>query len=305
VWEVIAGDPAGRREMLPLRLMGAVHRLVLEGQAPALARHYPSVGGDGDAAATWPAFRAVVAQQAGAVRELLARPVQTNEVGRAAVLLGGFLTVAAETALPLRVLELGASAGLNLRWDHFRYQLGGGAAWGNPDSPVRLTAALSGGRPPLDAPVRVAERGGCDRAPVDPLDEEGRLTLLSYAWPDQRDRLDNLRGALELAGRVPVALERAGAGDWLERVLSRPAPGTATVVFHSIVWLYLPDAERTRVAGALEEAGGQAGAAAPLAWLRMEPGEDQTELRLTCWPGGLERLLATAHYHGRDARWLV
>ena len=32
---------------LALRLMGAVHLLVLEGRAPSLARHYPSVGGGG------------------------------------------------------------------------------------------------------------------------------------------------------------------------------------------------------------------------------------------------------------------
>src|SRR5207302_152409 len=46
-WEVLKGhhaDPRG--SMLGLRLMGAVHRLVLEGAAPELARFYASVGGD-------------------------------------------------------------------------------------------------------------------------------------------------------------------------------------------------------------------------------------------------------------------
>ena len=41
---------------MALRLMGNVHRLVLEGRAPALAAHYPSAGGDGDAMRAWPAF---------------------------------------------------------------------------------------------------------------------------------------------------------------------------------------------------------------------------------------------------------
>src|SRR3954466_2648528 len=36
-----------------LRLMGATHRLALAGEAPALAAHYPTTGGDGDAAAAW------------------------------------------------------------------------------------------------------------------------------------------------------------------------------------------------------------------------------------------------------------
>src|SRR3954462_11270171 len=56
-WELLAGraaDPPG--SMLALRLMGAVHRLVLERRAAGLAAHYPSVGGDGDASAAWPQF---------------------------------------------------------------------------------------------------------------------------------------------------------------------------------------------------------------------------------------------------------
>ncbi len=67
---VLAGhedDPGG--SVPPLRLMGAVHRLVLGGEAPALAAHYPSVGGDGDAEAAWPLVRELL----GTARDELAR----------------------------------------------------------------------------------------------------------------------------------------------------------------------------------------------------------------------------------------
>src|SRR5215212_10897837 len=84
-----------------LRLMGATHRLALSGEAPALAAHYPSTGGDGDADAAWPALLDLLPVS-------LDRAVQTNEVGRSAALLGGFLTVADRTGLGLRLLELGA-----------------------------------------------------------------------------------------------------------------------------------------------------------------------------------------------------
>src|SRR5438045_3293862 len=115
-----------------LRLLGATHRLALTGEAPGLAAHYPTTGGDGDAEAAWDAFIKLVD-----AREItLERPVQTNEVGRSAALLGGFLLVAQETGLGLRVLELGASAGLNLLWDRFRYEA---ADWpfGDAASPAR------------------------------------------------------------------------------------------------------------------------------------------------------------------------
>src|SRR5947199_10373142 len=45
-WQVLHGHEADPPDSVPaLRLMGAVHRLVLAGQAPELARDYPSVGG--------------------------------------------------------------------------------------------------------------------------------------------------------------------------------------------------------------------------------------------------------------------
>jgi hypothetical protein len=142
VWAVLQGheeDPSD--SALALRLMGAVHRLVLRGDAPELAAHYPSAGGRPHD--PWPAFRAVLERHAAELRTLVENPVQTNEPGRCAALLGGFLEVARQTGPPLRLLEVGASAGLNLRFDRYRYELGR-STWGPPNSLVRLTARVSG-----------------------------------------------------------------------------------------------------------------------------------------------------------------
>ena len=76
---------------LALRLLGSVHRLVLERRAGDLAAFYPSVGGTWDAEGGWPAFRRLLEEQPETVREWLDRPPQTNEVGRAAALMGGLL----------------------------------------------------------------------------------------------------------------------------------------------------------------------------------------------------------------------
>ena len=105
-------------------MMAAIHRLVLQDRLPQLAPHYPSVGGDGDAALAWPLFREALTEPGAEIRRLIAGGCQTNEVGRSAALLGGFLEVAHRTRLPLRILEIGASAGLNLRWDRYRYEVG-------------------------------------------------------------------------------------------------------------------------------------------------------------------------------------
>ena len=42
------------RQAVPLRLLGGLHRLALDGRAPTLRRFYPSTGGTLDAAAAWP-----------------------------------------------------------------------------------------------------------------------------------------------------------------------------------------------------------------------------------------------------------
>ncbi len=289
--------------MLQLRLLGAVHRLALTGEAPALAAHYPSTGGDGAVEPLWEAFRTTVADKLPRLRELIERPVQTNEVGRSRALACGFLLLARTTGLPLRLLELGSSGGLNLRWTHFRYE-SGRFVFGDPDSPVRFVDFHEGAELPAAPPrVEVVERAGCDERPVDVTKADGRDTLRSYTWADQLDRFRDLEGALEVAQAVPARVERSAALPWLTRRLAEPAPGACTVVFHSIVMQYVDPDERAAIDALFERAGARATADAPLARLALEPANDYANLRLTVWPGGREELLAECGYHGLPVRW--
>jgi hypothetical protein len=192
--------------------MGAVHRLVLRGEAPRLAAQYASAGGRPDT--PWPAFVEVLRDHRDELQRLVNHPVQTNEPNRCAALLGGFLEIARATERPLRLLEVGASAGLNLRFDRYRYELGN-QAWGPAESPVTIRARLTAGTPPLGARLEIAARAGCDARPVDPRTDDGRLTLLSYVWADQIERVERLRAALAVAAELEMPVERAGAADWI------------------------------------------------------------------------------------------
>jgi len=300
-WEIMRGREADPRfSVLGLRLLGAVNRLALTGREPRLAAAYE----EGRAGEAWRRLEDVLRRNSAELRDSIDRPVQTNEVGRCAALIFGFLAVAGETGLPLRLLEVGASAGLNLRWDRFRYE-GNGFAWGPVDSPLTLAVELDGeAAPELPGAVEVTARRGCDAAPVDPTTEEGELTLLTYIWPDQAERIARMRAALEVARAEPVTLERASAAAWAERMLAEPAPGQATVIYHSIVSQYLSDAEREALFGAIRAAGERATPDAPLAWLRMEPADDRADLELTLWPGGEDRRLARVGYHGSPVQLL-
>src|SRR5690606_38619973 len=148
------GDP--KADALALRLAGGLHALVLSGDAPCLAAAYPGGARADDPAALRAAIAMSLEAHADFILTFLARPPQTNEVGRAAALRGGFLTVAAATGLPLRLCEIGASAGLNLHWDAYAYDLAG-TTFGPPDRPLSLRPAWQGPLPPL-LPVAVPSR---------------------------------------------------------------------------------------------------------------------------------------------------
>jgi hypothetical protein len=218
--------------------------------------------------------------------------------------MGGFLLTAQKTGLPLRLFEIGSSAGLNLLWDHYRYEFGGWH-WGNPESPVQIASTLLEGQPPLNVLAHVVERCGCDLNPLDPSSVEDCLTLMSYVPPDQVCRVNLLKNALSLARTVPVSVEKADAIEWLRRQLANRRTGVATVLFHSFVMQYISAAGLAEFKRLITEAGSNASEAAPFAWLYMDHGKSQPEVRLTFWPGGTEYLLATAENHGQRIRWLA
>ncbi len=303
---ILAGhedDPS--RDAVPLRLLGGLHRLVLDGRAPELRRWYPSTGGSWDAANAWPEILRTATRHTDPLRAALDQPPQTNEVGRSAALIGGLLRINHGIGLPIRLFEVGASAGLNMRPDHYHYLYGGGR-WGPVDSPVTIDDAWRGVLPPDDA-VRIVERNGYDIAPIDVTGADGEMTVLSYVWPDQHARLERLRGAIAVARKVPARLHRSTAAEAAARVTL--AEGTLTVLWHSITWQYLSDREQAAVGDAIDALAAQADRRSPLAHLSLEPARGgpgapiKFLVRARRWPGGEPAVLAECHPHGPPVSW--
>lgn len=329
-----------------LRMTGALNALVLDGHAPELAALHPTAGSgpvaqgaggsgaDAVAGATagttadaevdaevhaapiadprrsalFAAARRTLAAQGARVAEFISHAVQTNEVQRSAVLAPGLLHVAARTGASLRIREIGASGGLNLLWDRYRYRLGA-AHWGDPDAAVRLTPQWEGPVPELPAAVEVTERRGVDIHPLDFRDDAVVRRGLAYIWPDQAQRVANFQAAVRVLRATDQQVEAGDAADWLPTVLT-PLDGIATVVCHSIMWQYMPPATRDRVEAAIRDAGAAATPHAPLAWLRYEPlrGGPDFELTLDLFSGPQRpprERLAWVHPHGASVRWLA
>ncbi len=303
---ILAGheDDAGRLA-LPLRLLGGLHRLALDDRVPALRRWYPSTGGQWDAQAGWPDIALAASEHAEELRAALDQPPQTNEVGRSAALIGGLLILDRQFALPVRLFEIGCSAGLNLRADYYRYRYPGGQ-WGPADSPVTIDDAWLG-QPPAATDLRIVERHGYDIAPLDATSHDGEVTLLSYVWPDQPARLDRLRGAIAIARRVPAPLHLSNAVETVAGL--SVVTGALTVLWHSIMWQYLSADDQAAVKAGIEALGAKARADAPFAHLMLEPQRRTPDspvefaVRARFWPGGDDTLLGTCSPHGPPVTW--
>ncbi|MEL6206872.1 MAG: DUF2332 family protein [Pseudomonadota bacterium] len=291
------GDPATSADSVPLRVAGALHGLVIDGLAPDLAAAYPPQGATDDD--LWRTVTAAMVAHSSRLLDWIARAPQTNEVRRSVALIPALTLVARATGLPLALREVGCSGGLNLRADLFALQAGD-VRYGPPGDMV-LRPDWSGPAPdPLS--LRVVERRGVDRAPLDP--ETDRTRLLAYLWPDQPDRRALTEAAIGLAERHPAIIDAADAVAWLARTLPDRPSGAATVLFHTIAWQYLPPEARAQGDALIAAAGAAATADAPLARIAMEAdGGDRAGLTLTLWPGGMPVPLARVDFHGRSVTW--
>jgi hypothetical protein len=225
--------------------------------------------------------------------------VQTNEVARAWALLPGLLSVGAER---IEVLELGASAGLLLGFDRYAYRYRAGS-WGN--GALVLAGDDRGGPPPevLAQRLHVERRRGVDLDPVDATSDHGARLLQAFVWPDQTDRLERLRAAIEVVRDDPPELVRGDYVDLLPALLAERGD-SLTVVFTSVTTAYLPEERYQELLVALARAGNER----PLAWLalegpRGEPDYGGLALDLTTWPGGETRRLAKADFHAGWLEW--
>ncbi|MDX6313400.1 MAG: hypothetical protein QOF44_2864 [Streptomyces sp.] len=281
---LISGLPAGNKQQ-PNLLLAAVRYL----------------GGPYE---DWAAFRSWVAAHWDSVREvILARFTQTNEAARCATL----LPVLAGLPQPLALLEVGASAGLCLYPDRYRYAYDGGPDFGAEGSPAVFRCRTAGGVPVPRAVPEVVWRGGIDLNPLDVGDPGDVRWLESLIWPGQEHRVRQLRAAIEAVRGAPGA--HIVQGDLVDRVAevaaraAAEAPDATLVVFHTAVLTYLPLARRQRFAELVR--------ALPGHWVSNEhhsvlpwlggPRPDDGHLLTLAVDG---RPVALTDGHGQSVEWL-
>ncbi|GAA3222278.1 DUF2332 domain-containing protein [Nonomuraea helvata] len=257
----------------------------------------------GGPVADYQAFRTWTSAEWPRVRQAMAeRRTQTNEPGRCAVL----LPVLAALPQPLALIEVGASAGLCLYPDRYRYRYGGGHVVGPADSPVVLECREDGPVPlPAEVP-RVVWRAGVDLNPLDVRSAEDVRWLECLVWPEQHERLPRLRGAVSVAREEPPQLVHGDLNGVIEDLVAQ-APANATpVVFHTAVLAYLSVEEREAFAAKMRRL--------PCRWVSNEavgvlPSVDRglprqaPDDRLVCVVALDGRPLAFSAPHGQSLEW--
>lgn len=276
VADLLCSHSAVHSPLFGVQALAGVRLLMLSGRAPELTERFTSahaaaMAGESDSAAllTWLAARSAIIENPGEILAALDRTVQQHQPKTAGFLLRGLTMIGAPK---VRLLELGACAGLNLILDHYRW-FGLGWEWGDKDSPVRLAAA--GPQPPN---LRIVDRAGCDLQPRDPADPKHAMILQSFIPPEHDALRWDLDDAIELAARVGVKVARSPAGRWLRENLVPPEDRTTyTVVWHSSFWAYLTEDERHEIETTLTAAAGSM----PLARVAYESTDFRSNPRLT------------------------
>jgi hypothetical protein len=313
----IAGDAAllaiaaaARARPVPNLFLAAAHMLLLQGNPHPLAAFYPSIAGGPQALAPgdpFPLFRAFCLEHARPIEQLLAtRRVQTNEVRRCACLLPAFAIAARQLGeRPLALVEVGASAGLNLLWDDYHFDYGPAGQCGDPAAPVRLVCQLRGDRtPPLPARLpEIATRVGLDLNPVDVREPDAALWLRALIWPEQRDRAALLERAIEVARRRPPPLLAGDALGLLPAVLASAPADAGLCIYHSFTLNQFPAEARQRFANLIaEHAAGR-----DMALIALEWREPHATLDLSIFQHGAraDQRLAHCDAHGSWMEWLA
>ncbi len=297
-----------RGQPAPNMLFGAVQYLLLRGVEHPLAAHYPILSGpEPTPGPAFPAFRAFCHEHPDRVGELIAaRRTQTQVVRRCTCLLPAFGLVHREAGAPLALIDVGASAGLNLNFDRYayRYRRAGSEVlrWGSGGARVELEADLRGpGTMPAPPPlIPIASRDGIDLNPIGLSDPDELLWLRALIWPEHVERHAQLVDAAAQLKDSPIRLHRGDASRDLPHLLERVPADVALVVYSTIALYQVPRDGRRRITEALEARSRER----PVWQVALE-GVHPPSLTLTRYRGGSAEteLLARASPHGWWIEW--
>lgn len=275
IYERVAEAVAGDRNVL--RLFAAAPPAAHLPPAPLAAVRYLLLGGldhplgevyagrsDADPG---PLFLDLCRSQRSDLLGVLAmRRVQTNDCGRSAILGPALTWVASRLLGPYYLIDVGASAGINLLCDRYRLDYGAHGATGPADSSVRIHCEVSGGDPPIaDRLPSFVDRVGIDLSPIDLSDPSDAQWLLACVWPDT-GRAERVASSIRLAQQDPPRVLAGRANDVLPDVFAALPADATPIVMTTWAFGYFTIDERADFVDVLRAESTRR----PIAWVSAE-----------------------------------
>lgn len=267
--DLLTAAPEPQRR--PSLLFAAVNFLLARNPGSELSAYYRIHGGTKDVdAGLVPAFVSFCTEHHDSLYDLVAQgSTQTNEIRRCVALRLGMRDVASHSSAPVHLVEPGASAGLNLIFEQYHYEVGDVTVRAGDTSDVTVRCRVRGdvlGADALDTYPPVRQRVGLDRDPVDLSDEHARRWLEAFIWPEQLTELATLRAAIaQYLHADDIRMVRGDALNMTD-VLATLPEDEPVVVFTASLFTYLPPTERQRFVDQLR----QLGDSRPIAWIFAE-----------------------------------
>ncbi|AIE84190.1 DUF2332 domain-containing protein [Fimbriimonas ginsengisoli] len=230
------------------------------------------------------------------------RIVQTNEVRRSIYLYCAFLRLSEEIGRrPVALIEIGASAGLNLVFEQHRYQFEGRTEFGNAKGRLCLTSVLRGSiNPPAgNSGSPIFRRYGLDLNPLDMNSEADAAWLRALIWPDHTERITLLTEAILVQREFDIEMRKGDGIELLPSVIQEIPSDVVPYVFHTHVANQLSSEQKGKLLAAIERLGRDRDVIH--VFNNIHP-----HLHATVVSGGRQREipLARTEGHGRWVEWL-
>ena len=306
-----SGQPA------PNVFYAAVQDLLLEDPrrspaAEALARFYPAVSGQPiPAESPWSAFREFCLEQADSLLPKFREGrTQTCVVHRCAIILPSIASLprVVEAEGRVALLEIGPSAGLNLRLDRYQYEYAGAVCapilWGDPEARPLLRCEVRGAiAPPIPQPLEIVARHGLDLSAIDLEDPLALRWLRALVWPEHVERARLMDEALAHVPDLPVEIIEGDATREVGAAIARLPRDAPRVLFATHVVYQIPPEGLLAMLDGIAEASREA----PVDFIVVDSsGKGDSRVDHLAFAGGEQvgrDVLAHADSHGRWIEW--
>lgn len=294
---------------MPNLFLASVHFLLLGNSDHPLTAYYPSLNGFENKALPFALFKEFCLSHAQEIITLQqTKIVQTNAINRTAYLLPIIFSLF-ERGISINIVDIGASAGLNLNFDQYAYQYINGKRFGR--SPVIIESEIRGGKlPKIEPAIRINRKTGVDQNPLDLHLEENARWLQALIWPDRKNRFERMEQAIALAKRVDIHLVQGYSAEDFKTILLQQEKDLPLVVYHTHVLYQFTAEGRTQFRQMLDEIGSERDlyylAAEAASILPYDYGMSGILVELTTYKQGTKnsRLMARTNGHASWIDWI-